>query len=364
VITLIFLLFPASVQADPSPSALADNVSKRASSGKALIIDPSLAQAAERHAREILEDPTLATRDRVEAALAREGLADAQILPFSGLGEDPEALAKALVEFADKSKHRGATHLGLAFARREDRRALVAILSRRLVTVAPLASSPRPEPMVVRGRVLPGVKVDAFLLGPCASRLCLESAVEPLAVAREQDLISVRVPLDRGKGRYTIELLAERDRGPEVAALWTFAVGVPAKDAAPAPRSTEKNDARELEALIRAARDERELAPLSRNRLLDRAAQKHAEVVCSTMVAAHVLQGRDPPARARREGYRGSVAENVAIAKSVRTAHENFLSSPSHRVNVFSPVTVDLGLGVAARSTTPPAVCVVELYGR
>jgi uncharacterized protein YkwD len=172
------------------------------------------------------------------------------------------------------------------------------------------------------------------------------------------------VPLDRGKGRYSLELLAERDRGPEVAALWTFAVSVPAKRAPSPPRSTEKNDAAALEGLIRSARDARELAPLSRSDRLDRAAQKHAESVCGAMVAAHVLEGRDPPARARAEGFAGSVAENVAIAQSVRSAHENFLSSPSHRVNVLSPVAVELGLGVAARSSSPPAVCVVELYGR
>jgi hypothetical protein len=184
VITLMTVLFVQVASADPSPSSLADNVSKRASAGKALIIDPSLSQAAQRHAREILRDPSLATRARIEAALAREGLADAQVLPFSGLGEDPDALAAALLEFADRSKLRGATHLGLAFARNDGRRALVAILSRRLVTVAPLAASPRAEPMVIRGRALPGVKVDAFLLGPCTSALCLEDAVEPLPIAR------------------------------------------------------------------------------------------------------------------------------------------------------------------------------------
>jgi hypothetical protein len=320
-----------------------------------------LAQAAERHAREILTDPSLATRARVEAALVREGLADAQVLPFSGLSGDPKALAAALIEFADRSKHRGATHLGLALAKKNGRSALVAILSRRLVTVAPLAQSPRGEPMVVRGRVLPGVKVEAFLLGPCTTSLCLEGGVEPLEVARKNDLISLRVPLDRGRGRYTIELLADRDRGPEVAALWTFAVGVPAKSVPPAPSPAEKNDAAALEALIATAREEKDLAPLSRNRALDRAAQKHAESVCNAMVAAHVMNGRDPPARARAEGFRKPVAENVAIAQSVRNAHENFLSSPSHRVNVFSPTSAELGLGVASKSS---AFCVVELYGR
>ncbi len=361
VITLILLFFTVPAGAEPRPSQLIEAVAVRASTGKPLIVDPSLSQAARRHARAILEDPARATRPRLEADLAREGLADAQLFPFSGLGEDSEALGAKLLEFADWARLRGATHLGLAFAEHGDRRALVAILSRRLVTLAPLPPSPKRGPVVVRGRALPGVRVEAFALGPCTTPLCLEGHVEPRTVARRGDLLSLRVPIDRGKGRYTVELLAERDRGPEVAALWTFAVGVPRAEPAVPPRSTQKNDAASLERLIAAVRSARDLAPLVRSAPLDRAAEKHAATVCRTLVAAHVLGGRDPPARARAEGFRGSVAENVAIAQTVESAHENFLLSPSHRVNLLSPTAVELGLGVAVRGDT---VCVVELYGR
>jgi hypothetical protein len=287
-------------------------------------------------------------------------LVDAQILPFSSLGDDPNALAEALLSFADRAKARGATHLGLSFAKKNGRHALVAILSRRLVTLSPLAANPSGRSIVVRGRAAAAMRVDALVLGPCTSDLCLEGHVDPLDVARKADLISVRVPFEGGQGRYTVELLAQGDRGPEIAALWTFAVGVATNEPARLP-STEKNDVRALESLIAHARDQNELAPLSRSAPLDRAAQKHAEAVCGSMVAAHVMEGRDPPARAKAEGYAGSVLENVAIAENVTSAHRNFLLSPSHRTNVFSATSEQLGLGVSSKNGT---VCVVELYGR
>lgn len=343
-----------------SPSRLTQNVARWASPPtKTLIIDPSLERAAARHAAEILEDPTRATPQFLRRAIRREGLADALLLPFSSLGPDRRALAAAVRRFAVQARDRGMTHLGLAFAGPPGgRSALVAILSRRLVTLAPLARRPRPEPLTVRGRALPGVSLEVFLLGPCQDDLCLDRAVARVSVERRRDLFSFDVPLDRGRGRYTVEILAERDRGPEIAALWTFAVGVRPKSEK-GPLTVAGNDENALLSLIQGARARRDLAPLTSDAGLDRAAEKHARSVCRAMVAAHVLDGSDPPARARAEGIRVPVSENVAIAPSVAAAHRNILASPSHRRNVLSPTSARVGLGVAARDGS---YCVVELF--
>ncbi|MCK6552433.1 CAP domain-containing protein, partial [Myxococcota bacterium] len=98
------------------------------------------------------------------------------------------------------------------------------------------------------------------------------------------------------------------------------------------------------------------------------AAQAHADRACALAIAAHVLPGdpSTPADRARRAGYDGRVAENVAIAPSVTRAHANLLATPSHRKNVLDPAAKSLGVGVATTSPAPgrePAFCVVELYG-
>lgn len=360
-IALLISLIPSYSRGDTvSPSRLTQNVARLASKAyKPLIVDPSLERAAARHAGEILKDPTWATPEAVRQALRREGLADAILLPFSSLGPDQRALAQTARRFAKRAQPRGMTHLGLAFAGPSaGRYALVALLSRRLVTLAPLAKRPRPEPLTVRGRALPGVSMEVFLLGPCRDDLCLDRSVARIPAERRKDLFSFDVPLDRGRGRYTVEILAERDRGPEIAALWTFDVGVRARPAQPTAAGA-GNDPGALLDLIGRARNRRDLAPLARDPRLDRAAAKHARAVCRSMVAAHVLDGSDPPSRARAEGVEVPVAENVAIAPSVAAAHRNILASPSHRRNVFSPTAARIGLGVAVHED---AYCVVELF--
>jgi uncharacterized protein YkwD len=353
------LLFSPSTAQPASPTRLAEEVARRAGAGGPLIIDASLERAAAAHATEIARDPTKATPSRVRAALAVEGLADALLLPFSALGSDDDALGEAALAFADRARPRSMTHVGLAYARGSGRVALVAILSRRLVTLAPLAKRPRAEPLVVRGRTAARVSIEALALGPCRSTLCLERSVIDLPVTREGELFSFRMPLDRGRGEYTVEIVAELDRGPEIAALWTFAVGGAPRAERDPPAG--ENDRAALLHSIAGARDRADLGPLDSSDSLDRAAAKHAARVCKDMIAAHVIEGSDPPGRARAEGFSGLVLENVAIASSIAAAHANFMSSPSHRRNVLDPTASEIGVGLAENGKS---WCVVELYGR
>lgn len=364
----------AHATASPSGPSLARDAARLASRSAPLRIDPSLEQAAARHAREVLTDERAARLDRVDAALADEGLADFQTIPFTAVGSDVTALAALFRAFAeDTVVERGMTHVGVALVAdpRRTRWALSAIFSRRLVELAPLPRDVRDPALSIRGRAPANVALEALLLGPCApGGATCDGEVVSLRIVRSGRLVQTHVPLTRGPGLYTVELLATHDRGPEVAALWSFASGVPwpRHGLAPARVPESTSDAPGLAALVAAARETRELAPLEPDVALASAARGHAERVCARAIAAHVLPDdpSTPAERARRAGYEGRVAENVAIAPSVARAHANLLATPSHRKNVLDPAAKSVGVGVARSkpaASREPAFCVVELYG-
>lgn len=348
-----------------------------------LIIDPSLGRAAERHLEEVLRNPARASREGLAAALAKEGLADAQVVPFTTLGADKDALFDGLIAFAETTiRPRGMTHLGLAVAGEGRHCGLAAIFSRRLVDLAPLPAAPKAAEVVARGRARRSQSIEALLRVPCRSSeplpfggeapRCLDDVLRLEVQTKSEGVFQVAIPLDRGRGSYTLEILAERDRGPEVAALWTFAAMGARRpiDRGPAAGEQGPNDAGALLRLIDRDRRLGGLAALEPDDRLRSAAEAHAAAVCRTMIAAHTLPGGlDPIARARRAGYAARIAENVAIAPTVAAAHANLLESPSHRRNVLDRAALAIGAGVARREGGGAAVersasyCVVEIFG-
>jgi len=305
--------------------------------------DESLARAAARHAAqiaagEIERDPRLALR--------AEGLADAQVLPFAVIG-DPADGQKKILELVRAAGPFGATHFGVGRATKGP--VLVVLLVRRLIDLAPLSAT---ASTVARfaGTLRKGAAASAFLTRPTG-----EVATLAMPPGRRLSLV---VPLDDGPGPYDVEILVETERGPEVAALWRFAVGVPPIAAAAAPVIA---DLPALERTLSALRSGFGSSALARDPALDRAAQSHAVATCRAGIAAHVLEpGIGPDARAKREGWAGPVAENVAIAATLGKAHANLMASPSHRANLLLADAHALGLGAVIEHDR---ACVVEMFG-
>jgi uncharacterized protein YkwD len=349
---------PARLAAAPLGRELAR---RAAASGEApLEVDESLSRAARAHAAEIAADPGRARLDRIRNALAREGLADSQVLPFAGLGGGLEALRSAAeAQIDERVRGRGFTHLGIGVAEKTSGElALVVLYVRRLVELAPLPRLAKPPSFKVRGTTLrPARAWSAVLTTP-------RGEAAPLPVERSGRHVSLSVPFGEGPGRYTVELLAHTELGPEVAALWSFSLGEAEPDAvwesATSTRAAPEAGAR-LEALIQAVRVQYGRARPTRDTALDQAARGHAADVCRAMRAAHILPGgTTPDQRAARAGHAGPVAENIAIAASVEIAHQNLLDSPSHRLNLLERRVQSFGLGlVESRGTW----CVVELFG-
>lgn len=354
----MLLLTPIPAAADglaPLTRALAEAGKTRAEAPP-LRLDESLSRAARRHAEDIARDEARAGHVRLREALASEGLADAQVVPFASIGT-AAATEEAALRFARAAvKGRGLTHLGLGEARRGGRRVLVVLWVRRLLELAPLSRKVTASRASLRGQLSPGARdPGAFVTLPSGE-------VEALAVSVRGRSVEVEVPLDEGRGRYTVEVLASTELGPEVVALWTFFSGVapsPVVALAGAPRSPAA-----LRRAIDRLRSGYGLAPLAPDPKLDRAASRHARSVCSSLVAAHVLPGSTPDRRAARAGWTGPVTENVAIAGSIAELHQNLLDSPSHRRNLLDPLATHLGLGLEKTERGGTEVhCVVELLG-
>jgi uncharacterized protein YkwD len=362
VLTLMGLSFiltdPADGNAPVSGVALARAASLAAASkGRApLVVDTSLGRAAERHLDEVMADPAKARLDRLQAALQREGLADAQVLPFTSLGADPKAMADALLRFAKTTvSPRGMTHVGVGTIAKDGKLGLAAIFTRRLLELQPLPQRKvRAGAFVVRGKAQKHAHLEALLLTGD------EILRERIDAVTNDGAFSVTLRFRPDSALDVLEILAETERGPEVTALWRFET----EGRTPrAPKPTE-NDAKALFALVARTRSDRDVAPLDANPALDRAARLHAEAVCRSMIAAHVLpDGTSPLDRAKKAGWKGVVTENIAIASSIALAHANLLESPSHRLNVLDPAATTLGIGVVAHPSIPSTYCAVELFG-
>jgi len=172
------------------------------------------------------------------------------------------------------------------------------------------------------------------------------------------------------RGRYTVEVIGDGARGPEVAAILTVAAGgatvePPSRAVAGPP---EPDDLAAVEATIvgamNATRRGRGLPPLAAVAELSAVARRHSAAMRDAAIVAHVLPGSSEIGdRLRRAGIAYRFAyENVAQGPSALSAHAKIEESPAHLANVLAQAT-QVGVGVA-RGTLPsgaPAVYVTEI---
>lgn len=314
-----------------------------------LVRDESLSRAATRHLQALLEGRSEARLSAVRATLRAEGLADAQVLPFAALGAtQPELEVKALQFLDARIAERGFTHYGLATGASGSRRALVVFFVRRLVELPPLPKD-RP-PRSLRGLLLTKTRqVEGFFT-------LASGEVQRAPAERRGRSVRVRAPEDEDVR--ALELIVHTDRGPEVAAWVSYH---------PAPRSESGpiDDAASLVTAIAELRARHGRPSLVPSTGLAKAAAEHARWVCDTRLAVHLRpDGESPVERAQRVGHLGVVLENIAIAPTLREAHQNLIDSPSHRMNLLAPEARSIGVGIAERALpSGPMFCVVEVLG-
>jgi len=234
--------------------------------------------------------------------------------------------------------------------------AILVLLSRRLVNLEPVSARVRRKTRLhLAGRLRPAV-------GGCDTEVQLaiqrpNGTIDKTVVPCRGGTFESPVPTGKRKGILRIELLLDRGRGPEIAAV--FPVGVatnphPTNNAtAPLPDAIASESAEAtLVSLILGSRQAHGLPLPSQSAKLSDAARAHARDMESQNFFAHVsptsgdltdrLRARDIPfVRA---------VENIAAADSIEAAFQQWLASPAHRANIIDAEVTTLGVGVAERS--------------
>jgi uncharacterized protein YkwD len=299
-------------------------------------------------------------RSRLRAALAR-GLAY-DPAPAAVMVEAPaDAAAEAVAPALPRTR---ATHVGAGAAEKDGVVFLVLLASERR---ARLSAFPRD--------VAPGA--TAVLSGTLAAGLARPRvfAALPSGQVREAEARGARDFRARiefpARGRYTVEVVAEGEGGPEVAALVTVSAGgAPIEALAHANVEPEPaEDSAAETAVVRAlnaTRRRQGLPALAAAPELARIARRHSSAMAAQGRVAHVLPGSGDLGdrlRAAKVPYR-RVYENVARASTALGAHEAAEESPAHLGNLLRPDATRVGVGIA-RARLPscdPAVYLTEVF--
>jgi uncharacterized protein YkwD len=241
------------------------------------------------------------------------------------------------------------THAGVAALVLGDRVHVVVLLSSRLAELEPFPRETSPgDRVVLRGRLASLSRPSVHVTSPSG-----ESRALP--VARDGGRFQVPIPFDAA-GRWTVEVVGEGRRGPQVAALLTVACGGASLALAPDDDPPDPEDPRQAEARVVAAigraRAQHGLAPLQSSPALSLVARQHAEAMLRAGLLAHRLEPNDGAAeRLRRARVPFAlVLENVAKGPSALAAHRLAEESPAHRENILSPETTRVGVGIARGS--------------
>jgi uncharacterized protein YkwD len=314
-----------------------------ASSGRRPRVSAALVLAARELARAAAEGrPDPLARPALRAALARACAADAA--PAAILVQAPApAAADAAAEALPRAR---ATHVGAGVHVRGGTATVVLLVSDRAVRLAPF-----PRDVAAGASVVLAAALDGRLARPRVFVAEPSGQVVEARVAGARDF-RAQVPFP-APGRYRVEVIADGEGGPEVAALLTVSAGgapldAPATALAPDPADPAAAEAAVVRA-VNATRRARGLAPLRSAPALDEVARRHAVAMAAAGKVVHVFPGSgDLGDRLRRVRvpYRRAY-ENVARAAGALAAHEAAEESPAHLANVLRPEASLLGVGVA-----------------
>jgi uncharacterized protein YkwD len=267
---------------------------------------------------------------------------------------------------ADLLRPIGATHVGAGAVERDGAVHLVVLASERKARLDAFPRDVAPgAAAVLAGELARGLRAPRVLV------------IAPAGDVREADVAGTGAAFRArvvfpASGLYTVELLAQGEGGPEVAALLTVAVGGAAlEDAArasvapaPEPDGVASAEAAILRA-IDALRRRRGLGAVVSDPELSAVARRHSEAMRAAGRIAHVLPGTpEIGERLRRAGVAYRFAyENVATGNTGTAAHEKIEESPAHLENLVRRGTTRVGVGLARGrlSSGDPIVYLTEI---
>jgi uncharacterized protein YkwD len=101
--------------------------------------------------------------------------------------------------------------------------------------------------------------------------------------------------------------------------------------------------------LVNRARDEQGLEPLEVDPTIREVARAYSTTMFQQGFFAHIDQSGATPFERMRSGGASfrAAGENLALAPTVRIAHDGLMNSPGHRANILNPRFRRVGIGVA-----------------
>jgi uncharacterized protein YkwD len=286
-----------------------------------------------------------------------EQVSDAIYLPFTiEMGQNDPVPRELLVFVGDELALRGITHLGVGAVATTPGRALLAlVMVRRLVT-----HSPFPREVAAGSKQLLWVK--PAVASPHTPSLVLAGpdgvafAVPPSGQARGDGALPFTVELDRGAGRYVLQVVAEDAYGPLVVNRIETWVDQPALRVVESPLAEPAGDSADAQRAfvveaINALRTRAGLRPVALAPSLSAIAMAHSEDMAAQGYFGHRSPSRgDLAQRLGAERLSGVYArENIAMSVSVAWATDSLADSPSHRQALLDERVDSVGVGVARR---------------
>jgi uncharacterized protein YkwD len=259
--------------------------------------------------------------------------------------EDPlEERVHSLIEGGAAT--RSFTHFGAGSAPTADRGTVVTvILIRRHVAIEQLEARVG-RPLVICGRMLSGHRPRVLITAPDG-----RSHERAPRVRRER--FCTKLPRS-ARGRYQVEIMVDGPYGPEVAALFPLAVGVPLPEHPvqkiyPDDAGAQEHVEIRLFKMVNASRRQHGLPPLEPVPELASVARAHSLDMLERNYFGHRSPGGGELAsRLGLAGIRYSLAsENLALSTSPRRAHTRLMQSPGHRTIILDQRLTHLGIGVA-----------------
>ncbi|WP_242345579.1 CAP domain-containing protein [Anaeromyxobacter terrae] len=316
--------------------------------------------ARELAARAAAGDPEATSGPASREALARALCYDPSPTVYSlrARAEDaPDALARLLPGSA-------ASHVGAGAVERDGVLYAFVLASQRKAALEPFPREvPAGAAAVLSGTLSRGLRAArVFVTVPAGDAREVDTAASGSGFRARLSFPS--------RGRYTVEVVGESARGPEVAAILTVAAGGVAVEAPAraALAAVDPEDPAAAEAAIvsaiNATRRRRGLPAVTASAELSGVARRHSAAMRDAATVAHVLPGSGEVGdRLRRAGVAYRFAyENVAQGPSAVSAHAKIEESPAHLANLLARAT---GVGVGlARGTLPsgaPAVYLTEV---
>ena len=221
---------------------------------------------------------------------------------------------------------------------------------------SPLVTAPIPrataahDVIAIDGSVVTGYRDLALWLKRS------DGTIDHHAVAiSDRGAFKTTVACGDAEGRQQIEIEAVGPVGPTTLANFPVWCGEQPPQAPPAaseppdpPALSERDAERQLLALINRDRRAAGLAAMAWDDHLADVARAHSQEMEQTGVVAHNSPKTGTSAdRIRAAGIESAVQlENVGRGYAVRSVHEGFMNSPSHRANVLNPSATTAGIGV------------------